>query len=99
MFVIIFITSISGGVVPKSIDKVFNFEASLKALNEDVERMEKGDLSLEESLKTFEHGIQLTRDCQKILSEAEQKVQILIEKNGSIDFSPYQSNHTNDDVE
>jgi exodeoxyribonuclease VII small subunit len=45
--------------------------------------LEQGDLSLEESLKFFERGVTLTRICQKALQEAEQKVQILIEKNGT----------------
>ena len=43
--------------------------------------MEQGDLSLEESLKLFERGITLTRGCQESLKEAEQKVQILLDKN------------------
>jgi len=42
--------------------------------------MEQGDISLEDSLKKFERGIELTRTCQKALQEAEQKVQILVEK-------------------
>jgi exodeoxyribonuclease VII small subunit len=45
-----------------------------------VEEMEQGDISLEESLKKFERGIELTRTCQQALQEAEQKVQMLIEK-------------------
>lgn len=47
-----------------------------------VEQMEGGELSLEASLKAFEKGVQLTRDCQTALSEAEQKVNLLIEENG-----------------
>ncbi len=42
-----------------------------------VETMEQGDLSLEESLKSFERGVLLTRTCQQALKEAEQKIQIL----------------------
>ena len=56
----------------------FNFEKSLQELEQLVEKMEKGDLSLEDSLKHFERGISLTRSCQKALAEAEQKVQILL---------------------
>lgn len=59
-----------------------NFEKSLQELESLVEKMETGDLSLEESLKCFERGVALTRNCQKALQEAEQKVQILLEKNG-----------------
>ncbi len=58
-----------------------DFEKSLAELETLVERMEKGDLSLDESLKSFERGVELTRSCQQALQEAEQKVQILLEKN------------------
>ncbi len=60
----------------------FNFEESLSNLEKIVEKMESGDLSLEESLKQFEEGIALTRNCQKALNDAEQKVKILMEKDG-----------------
>lgn len=58
------------------------FEDSLTGLEEIVEQLEQGDISLEESLKSFEQGVKLTRVCQKSLQEAEQKVQILLAKNG-----------------
>jgi exodeoxyribonuclease VII small subunit len=51
--------------------------------------MEQGDISLEESLKAFERGIKLTRTCQQALQEAEQKVQILLEKNGQQTLEPF----------
>ena len=60
----------------------FDFEKALSELESLVEKMEKGDLGLEESLKHFERGIALTRACQKALSNAEQKVQILMENAG-----------------
>jgi exodeoxyribonuclease VII small subunit len=60
-----------------------SFEDALAELEQAVNRLERGDLSLEESLQAFERGINLTRTCQKALQEAEQKVQILIDKNGS----------------
>lgn len=69
--------------------KAFNFEDTLKELNKIVEKMEKGDMGLEESLKHFERGIALTRQCQTALKEAEQKVQILIEKDGQPSLEPY----------
>lgn len=56
-----------------------------------VERLEKGDLSLEESLAAFERGVLLTRSCQTALKEAEQKVEILLKKSGESvveNFSP-----------
>ncbi len=65
------------------------FEDSLAELEQLVEQMEKGDISLEESLKLFERGVKLTRTCQKALQEAEQKVQILLEKNGQQTLEPF----------
>ena len=55
-----------------------DFESSLKELETLVERMENGETSLEDSLKDFERGIELTRQCQSALKSAEQKVQQLI---------------------
>ena len=54
------------------------FESSLKELERIVEQLEAGDLPLERSLELFEQGVQLSRDCQKRLDEAERKVEILI---------------------
>lgn len=54
-----------------------SFEAQLAALEEIVEHLEKGDIPLDESLAQFEKGVKLTKECQSILSEAEQKVMIL----------------------
>ena len=65
------------------------FETSLVELEQLVEQMEQGDISLEESLKSFERGVKLTRTCQKALQEAEQKVQILLEKNGQQTLEPF----------
>lgn len=55
-----------------------DLEVTLQHLQELVERMEKGQLTLEDSLKSFEEGIQLVRQCQEVLQKAEQKVQILL---------------------
>lgn len=60
-----------------------SFEDALAELEQLVNRLERGDISLEESLQAFERGVNLTRICQKALQEAEQKVQVLIDKNGS----------------
>lgn len=64
----------------------YPFEASLRRLEALVEQMENGELSLEASLKTFEEGIKLTRECQLALKQAEQKVSLLVEKNGEQPF-------------
>jgi len=61
----------------------------MEELEKLVEQMERGDISLEESLKSFERGIRLTRTCQQALQDAEQKVQILIEKNGQQTLEPF----------
>ena len=74
-------------------NKPFDFEQSLASLEELVEAMEAGDLSLEESMKAFEKGIRLTRECQTALEQAEQKVKILAsegEKAEAEDFDPSQ---------
>jgi exodeoxyribonuclease VII small subunit len=65
------------------------FEESLAELEQLVNRLERGEISLEESLAAFERGVNLTRTCQKALQEAEQKVQILIDKNGSQVLEPF----------
>lgn len=63
--------------------KAADFETSLAELQTLVERLESGELSLEDSLGAFEQGIRLTRDCQGALSQAEQKVQILLGDSGA----------------
>lgn len=62
----------------KTID---SFENDLQALEALVEKLERGDLPLEDSLQQFERGIALARRCQQALKTAEQKVRILLEKN------------------
>jgi exodeoxyribonuclease VII small subunit len=59
-----------------------DFETAMRDLEQLVERLEQGDLPLEESLAAFERGILLTRACQTALKEAEQKVEILLKKAG-----------------
>lgn len=66
-----------------------DFEQSLKALKDLVERLEKGELPLEEALQIFEEGIGLSRECQLALTQAEQKVQILIERSGQLLEEPF----------
>ena len=59
-----------------------DFETAMRDLEQLVERLEQGDLPLEESLAAFERGVMLTRLCQTALKEAEQKVEILLKKAG-----------------
>ncbi|OGT95678.1 MAG: exodeoxyribonuclease VII small subunit [Gammaproteobacteria bacterium RIFOXYB2_FULL_38_6] len=55
----------------------FQFEKQMQRLNHLVSQMEQGDLPLEDSLKYFEEGISIIRQCQKVLQDAEQKVKVL----------------------
>ena len=70
----------------KKTSSMIDFEKSLAELEAVVESMEHGDLSLEESLKRFERGIELTRTCQRALEEAEQRVKILTAHDTEEDF-------------
>jgi len=60
--------------------KTPDFEQALGELEAAVERLERGDLPLEDALKQFERGIELARTCQAALKQAEQKVEILLAK-------------------
>ena len=66
-----------------------DFEKNLSELEKLVECLEKGDLPLEASLEAFERGVTLAQQCQVALKDAEQRVNILIQKNGQIDAQPY----------
>lgn len=67
----------------------FDFEKALADLEQLVDKMEQGDLTLEQSLKEFERGVELTRHCQKALQEAEQKVEILLQKSTDAELEPF----------
>ncbi len=68
-----------------------NFEASMKELEEIAEKLSCGEISLDESIKLFENGMKLSKSCQKILEDAEKKVNILLEKDSSIEIKPFES--------
>lgn len=69
-----------------------DFENSLTRLEEIVRKLESANLSLDEAMKLFEEGVQLSRDCQKYLELAEGKVEILLKKAGgelaAVPFNP-----------
>ena len=68
------------------------FEDSIRKLESIVEQMEKGDLSLEDSLKLFEEGVALSATCKQELDSAEGKVQMLIkQRDGSLKEVPFPS--------
>jgi exodeoxyribonuclease VII small subunit len=68
-----------------------DFEAALQELETLVEKMEQGELSLEDSLSHFERGVKLSRTCQQALKDAEQKVEILMQKNAREEIVPFDS--------
>ncbi len=73
-----------------------DFESALSELEELIEQLESGDLSLDASLKAFEKGVKLTRECQQRLTEAEQKVQKLVSEQGQLtleDFDASDDDH------
>ena len=59
-----------------------DFEKNLKRLEEIVQKLENGELQLEESLKLFEEGVKISRQCNEKLSEAEKKVKVLLGTDG-----------------
>ena len=66
-----------------------DFEAALNELEKIVEKMESGEQNLEDALKSFQRGIELTRTCQQGLKEAEQRVEKLLSENGGVRIEPY----------
>tara|TARA_A100001037_G_scaffold284396_1_gene290765 strand:- start:356 stop:598 length:243 start_codon:yes stop_codon:yes gene_type:complete len=62
-----------------------SFEKALEEFEKLVESMEEGELSLEESVKKYERGMELARICQTSLDEAEQRIKILSEKTGALE--------------
>ena len=69
--------------------KTATFESALEELEQLVERLESGDLPLDEALSDFERGVKLTRECQQKLASAEQKVKVLMEENGQVQELPF----------
>ncbi len=61
-----------------------NFEDAMKKLEKITAELEKGDLSLDESVKKFEEGIKLSKECNKILEDSEKKINVLINNDGNI---------------
>jgi exodeoxyribonuclease VII small subunit len=77
-----------------------DFAATVERLEQLVERLESGELSLEGSLAAFEQGVRLTRDAQRRLDEAELRVRTLIERpDGNTDFAPFDASTGEDESE
>ena len=71
-------------------NKPIDFEKALAELESLVERLERGDVPLDEALRTFERGVALTRHCQACLQAAQQKVEILLNRSGQPQVEPFE---------
>jgi len=78
-------------------EKSPDFEQSLTELETLVARLEQGDVPLEDALKTFERGVALTRQCQTALRTAQQKVEILLARNGGEEVAPFSDEDDDED--
>jgi len=68
-----------------------DFERSLARLEEVVQKLENANLSLDEAMKLFEEGVELSRECQKQLEQAEGRVEVLLKKaDGKIAAEPFE---------
>jgi len=74
--------------------ETLSFEQSMQELETIVNKMEQGDLPLEDALQNFERGIQLARLSQQKLKDAEQKVQILMSQNGQATLLDFDADNT-----
>jgi len=75
-----------------------DFEQALAELEALVARLERGDLPLDEALQTFERGVELTRHCQGSLKAAQQRVEILLKRNGQPEAEPFSVAESQDGV-
>ncbi len=70
-----------------------SFEEKMEMLEEIVAELEKGDLNLDDSVSKFEEGIKISKECNKILEEAEKKITILVEKDGKMTEEDFEANN------
>ncbi|WP_413734899.1 exodeoxyribonuclease VII small subunit [Sodalis sp. RH21] len=75
--------------MPKKAEQPASFETALKELELIVTRLESGELPLEDALNEFEHGVQLARQGQQTLQQAEQRVQILLNDDAAAPLTPF----------
>ncbi len=71
-------------------DKLPNFEKSLAELEALVEKLESGELALDESLANFKRGVELTRRCQAVLNQAQQSVEKLLDPEDEDSAEPFE---------
>jgi exodeoxyribonuclease VII small subunit len=75
----------------------FSYESTIQKLEELVKKLESGDLPLEESLQAYEKGKQFIALCSEKLKEAQEKLQVVVQKeNGSLEAAPFQFEKTQD---
>ena len=74
-------------------EKKENFETKMESLEKIVTELEKGELNLDESVKKFEEGMKIAKQCNNILENAEKKITILLEKNGDFEEKPFDTNN------
>lgn len=67
-----------------------NFEETIKKLETIVNELEKGNLSLDESVKKFEEGVKLSKLCNEFLNSAEKKINILINNDGKLEEEKFE---------
>ena len=70
-----------------------NFEKSMQDLENIVTELEKGELNLDESVKKFEEGMKIAKQCNNILEDAEKKITILLENNGNLEEKSFETNN------
>ena len=73
-----------------------SFEENIEKLEKIVTDLEKGNLNLDDSVKKFEEGMKISKDCNKILEEEEKKITILLEENGEIKEQEFKINNENE---
>lgn len=70
-------------------EPTLHFEEALKKLEEIVERLESGDVPLEEAIELFQEGMKLSYYCNQKLEQVEQKIEMLLEENGGFVRKPF----------
>jgi exodeoxyribonuclease VII small subunit len=79
----------TGGYTTTMADADPGFDHILTRLREVVQRLESGELSLEQSLEVYEEGVQLARRGQQLLATAEKRVEILVSTSGGVEVKPF----------
>ena len=68
-----------------------NFEENMNKLETIVKKKKKGDLNLDDSVKKFEEGIRISKECNEMLEEAEKKITILLQEDGKIEEKDFKT--------